>query len=281
MNRAQRAKLAHETLEILERGAYATAGGRAIGLEKEIAACLAQTRYFDEAQAGELVRQIEPSAAGPRRATIEVVNETTLAGISRLSVQGSRRIAALNFASARHPGGGFLGGSLAQEESLATSSALYASLLRAPQFHETHRADPSLLYSHAMVASPDCPVFRHDDGSLMERPETATFITCAAPNAGAIARNQPDALPRIPQVLQARVACVLALAARQSCDALVLGAWGCGVFRNDPRVVAQAFRQHLGADSPWATRFERIVFAVLDSSARQETFSAFQEILAA
>eukprot|EP00662_Eupelagonemidae_sp_cell21_P023208 gene23207-biopygen69798 len=42
---------------------------------------------------------------------------------------------------------------------------------------------------------------------------------------------------------------------------LTLGAWGCGVFGNDPPMVAEAFRRHLAARS---RGFRRVVFAVLD-----------------
>ena len=151
----------------------------------------------------------------------------------------------MNFASAKNPGGGFLNGSQAQEESLARSSAMHASLLRAWEFYERHRVLPSLLYSDAMTLSPNCPIIRDDDGALLEEPRLATFITSPAPNAGAIANNRPQELPLIPDVLRRRSEFVLALAASQGYKCLVLGAWGCGVFRNDPRVVAAAFAEHL------------------------------------
>src|SRR5439155_18521395 len=154
----------------------------------------------------------------------EVANETTLAGIARVLADGAGPVAALNFASAKNPGGGFLGGSQAQEESLARSSALHASLLRAPQFYERHRAAPSPLYSDAMILSPGCPVFRDDGGALLEEPRLVAFVTSAAPNAGAAAANRPEELPLIPGALRRRSEDVLALAASQGYRRLVLGA---------------------------------------------------------
>jgi uncharacterized protein (TIGR02452 family) len=203
---------------------------------------------------------------------------TTLAGFARLLDDGPRPVAVLNFASARNPGGGFLNGSQAQEESLARSSALHASLLRASDFYEQHRASPSLLYSDALILSPGCPVFRDDDGALLAEPREVAFITSAAPNAGAAANRRPDELPAIPDVFRRRSEYVLAVAAAHGYTRLVLGAWGCGVFRNDPAVVAAAFAGHLrGA---WAGRFERVVFSVLDTSASLGTFEAFRSALA-
>jgi uncharacterized protein (TIGR02452 family) len=187
----------------------------------------------------------------------------------------SSSVAALNFASAKNPGGGFLNGSQAQEESLARSSALYSSLLRAREFYERHRASTSLLYSDAMIWSPDCPIFRDDEGTLLDEPQLASFITSPAPNVGATAENRPEELPQIPEVFRRRSEYVLALAAFKGCRRLVLGAWGCGVFRNDPAVVAAAFVGHL-REGAWSSRFERVVFSVFDPSPSSETLTAFQ-----
>jgi len=60
---------------------------------------------------------------------------------------------------------------------------------------------------------------------------------------------------------------------------LVLGAWGCGVFRNDPEVVAAAFLEHL-REGAWSGRFERVVFSVYDSSPSSETLLAFERAMA-
>jgi uncharacterized protein (TIGR02452 family) len=57
---------------------------------------------------------------------------------------------------------------------------------------------------------------------------------------------------------------------------LVLGAWGCGVFRNAPRLVAEVFARWL-AHPRFAGAFERVVFAIYDRSANQQTRRAFEE----
>jgi uncharacterized protein (TIGR02452 family) len=56
---------------------------------------------------------------------------------------------------------------------------------------------------------------------------------------------------------------------------VVLGAWGCGVFRNDPLVVAAAFAGHL-RHGEWRGRFDRVLFSVLDTSQSKETLAAFE-----
>jgi len=275
VNRSARVEVARETVEIVERGAYTSPAGRAVDIAGPVRACRDGTRFFAPEALERLRQEVLARPAEGLSTTFEVANETTLAGIARVLEEGHGPVAALNFASARNPGGGFLGGSQAQEESLARSSALHASLLRAAEFYERHRAAPSLLYSDAMILSPGCPVIRDDDGTLLEEPRLATFITSAAPNAGATATNRPDEVPLIPDVLRRRSEYVLALAASQGYRRLVLGAWGCGVFRNDPRVVADAFMAHL-RQGAWAGRFERVVFSVHDTSPALDTLAAFR-----
>ena len=275
MKRSTRMDLAKQTVEIVERGSFKSAGGRAIDIATTVRACLDATRYFPPEELERLRQDVLAHSPEGLATVYEVVNETTLAGIARLLTETRRPVAALNFASAKNPGGGFLNGSHAQEESLARSSALHASQLRAWEFYERHRESPSLLYSDAMILSPDCPVIRDDDGVLLEEPRLATFITSAAANAGAAADNRPEELPHIPEVFRRRSEYVLALAASQGYKHLVLGAWGCGVFRNNPAVVSAAFLDHL-RHGDWAGRFERVVFSVLDTSPTQATFAAFQ-----
>jgi uncharacterized protein (TIGR02452 family) len=274
MSRPTRAKLAVETVEIVKRGSYTSASGRPIDIAKAVRDCLDTTRFYAPEELEQLRRVVLARPAYGLRTEFEVVNETTLAGIARVLAEGQGPVAALNFASAKNPGGGFLGGSQAQEESLARSSALYASLLRAPEYYQGHRALSSLLYSDAMIVSPACPIIRDDAGMLLEEPQIATFITSAAPNAGAAAKNRPDELDAIPDAFRRRSEYVLALVASRGYKQLVLGAWGCGVFRNDPEVVAGAFASHL-RHGAWSGRFERVVFSVLDTSPSQEIFAAF------
>ena len=149
-------------------------------------------------------------------------------------------------------------GAQAQEESLARSSGLYPSLLQGQPYYHYHRSHRNLLYSDHMIYSPRCPVFRSDDGALLEQPYLVDFITSPAPNAGALRRNTPRLAVKLEAVLRERAAKVLALAIHQRCDMLVLGAWGCGVFRNDPAMVSEVFLELLGPDQPYTNRFRAV-----------------------
>jgi len=278
MSRSHRANLAEQTLRIVEDRGYLNPAGIRVDLGEAIASCLAGTRLYAAEEIARLREEQRRARNTDRVATMNVVNETTLAGLAALWEEGDAPIAVLNFASAKNPGGGFLGGSQAQEESLARSSALYASLIREEAFYRQHRASSSLLYSDAMILSPNCPVFRDDEGALLEMPRIAGFITSAAPNAGAIVTNRPDELALMEETFVDRAEGVLALAAAHGYRRLVLGAWGCGVFRNDPSMVAGVFARHL-MHGGWAKRFDRIRFSVLDSAKDARTFAAFESAL--
>jgi len=111
---------------------------------------------------------------------------------------------------------------------------------------------------------------------LLPAPYPASFLTCAAPNAAEIARESADALSQIRGTLAVRSAMILAVAAHNEVDSLVLGAWGCGVFRNAPGEVAAAFKTHLTGDGRFAGYFDHIVFAVYDRSPARSNLAAFR-----
>jgi uncharacterized protein (TIGR02452 family) len=94
------------------------------------------------------------------------VNGTSLASARTIAARGTTPLV-LNFASAKNPGGGFLNGARAQEESLARSSALYPCL-RKSGMYDHHRASGDCLYTDWMIVSPEVPVYRDDEtGALL------------------------------------------------------------------------------------------------------------------
>jgi uncharacterized protein (TIGR02452 family) len=103
-----------------------------------------------------------------------------------------------------------------------------------------------------------------------------TIITSPAPNAGAIAKNKPRDLPHVEPTFRRRIEQVLSAAVTFDQTALVLGAWGCGVFGNDPAMVARLFGEFLLGNGPFATAFEHVEFAVLDRQG--DTIAPFAEM---
>ncbi|MFB2935645.1 TIGR02452 family protein [Aerosakkonemataceae cyanobacterium BLCC-F154] len=271
-----RKAIAQNTLEILDSGYYQSPDGKRVDIGRELASCIAQTKCYNPEQLEQIQKEVLASDAQFSNTEFAVRNETTLVGAEFMAqTQQFERIGVLNFASARNPGGGFLRGAQAQEESLARSSGLYKSLLKCSEYYDYHRGNRSLLYSDRMIYSPGCPVCKKDDGTLLSTSYIVDFITSPAPNAGEIEKQQPEDKDKITEVLYVRGAKLLSLAAYHECDALVLGAWGCGVFRNDPAIVAQMFADLLLANGQFSGRFKSVLFSVLDTRGERKIFAQF------
>jgi uncharacterized protein (TIGR02452 family) len=152
---------------------------------------------------------------------------------------------------------------------------LYRCQLQQPEYYEINRQQRSLIYTDHLIYSPKVPWFRTQSRQRLDHFFLASIITAPAPNAGQVLRRQPDALPQIEATLRRRAGYVLTVAADQGHRSLLLGAWGCGVFCNDPNRVADAFGQWL--DSPrFGGCFDRVVFGVYDSRKDRKVLKAFQ-----
>ena len=172
-----------------------------------------------------------------------------------------------------------MGGARAQEESLARASGLVRCLEEAPGYYAANRAERSCLYTDHLIYSPGVPVFRDDSGARLARPYLAAFLTSPAPNQGAIERNEPERLAQVRPTLERRARQVLKVAAANGHRALVLGAWGCGAFRCESRMVAEVFRA-LFVEHEVQRAFDVVVFAILGGRPGQSTYSTFREVLA-
>lgn len=291
--------VATENEGIAERGSYRAPGGGLVDLAGPLAAARAGTVSYAPAELDALVSAGGPGP-GPLAGAVEVTAEGSIPAARRLVEAGAGPVGVLNFASARNPGGGYLRGSRAQEEDLCRSALLYTCLVEAPDYYEAHRASRDLRYSHRVIVSPGVPVIRGEGGELLARPYPVTFLTSPAPNAGQLALRAEaaaagtgagaDADPDpegaelngavdangavdVRGVLAERAERVLAAAAQHGIRALVLGAWGCGVFRNDPAQVAEAFE---GALARYGAAFDRVVFAVWDRTPVSPNRAAFE-----
>lgn len=257
--------IAQQTEQIVAAGSYRTSDGREVSLAAAVGAARDGTRMYGPGP-------VEVTVPDRERTVFEVTGESSLEAARRLGGD----VAVLNFASARNPGGGYLNGAQAQEEALCRASALYTCLLRAREFYDHHRAHRDPFYTDRVVHAPGVPVFRDDRGRLLDEPFTAGFLTSAAPNAGVVLRTAHERAADLPAALTARAERVLETAAVHGYRRLVLGAWGCGVFRNDPAQVAGAFRTLLGPGGRFAGAFERVAFGILDRTPGATVRAAFE-----
>jgi uncharacterized protein (TIGR02452 family) len=269
IDRKRAAELGRDTVQILQMGHYQSESGGTVEVKQLIDQAAQNTRSYPPDA------PVAPTQPGHRRTRIEVKNETTLTAARRLA-QAGRHTAALNFASAKNPGGGFLGGARAQEESLARSSGLFACLEGQPMY-EFHRKQSNAMYSDYAIYSPDVPVFRTDEGALLDQPYLCSFITCAAVNAKVVLERAPSRRSQIREVMRQRIARVLSIVALHNVDQLILGAWGCGAFGNDSQEIAQLFKEALQGSA--SGNFEHIVFAITDWSDEKRFIGPFYDQL--
>lgn len=269
MNRSARVTLSEETLKIIAAGVYRNDGNELVSIRDQTDRAIAGTVLFKTEDFPDDLRPTRTDAT----TIFEVTEETTLEAAARVTGHGAAALI-LNFASAKNPGGGFLSGSQAQEESLARSSSLYPCLTAKFEMYEFNRAGSSSLYSHWMIHSPDVPVFRGDDGALLNQPYLVSFITSPAVNAGAVMRNEPENAELIAPTNRERARRLLWLAERYGHRTLILGAWGCGVFGNDAHAIASMFYDLLHAE--FAGSFDHVIMAIYDRTPDRDVLHAFK-----
>jgi uncharacterized protein (TIGR02452 family) len=248
-----RITVAEQTLAAVEAGRYVNAQHQIVEIDRAAASAADGTVLHEPGEPPRVEARATPTV-------IEVTGESTLEALIRLHARPGGHLACLNFASAKNPGGGFLGGAQAQEESLARSSALYPCLLRQPAHYARNRAHGSAHYLDLAIYSPRVPFFRDDDGRWLDRPVLASVVTCAAPNASALRQQGKFDAAAVEVTLRRRAALVLAVALHHRVERFVLGAWGAGVFGNDPAMVADAFGALL--EGPFAGAFAEVAFAI-------------------
>lgn len=280
MNKSARVAIAYETLDILAAGQYVNQQQEVVNISKDLSYTVKNTIHYkpEDFEKVFIARDAQLKHVTTGQCRFEVTDETTFGAAYRLIVKERlKNVCCLNFASAKNPGGGFLGGAQAQEESLARASGLYKTLKQHPEMYETNRAYKSLLYTEHMIYSPLVPVFRNDEDQLLDKHYLVSIITSPAVNKGALMTNEPESLPKIESVMLNRIENILSVAVANQQTTLILGAWGCGVFRNSTADVAAWFAHHLLKNETFKNAFTRIVFAIYDPSEKKKTAEAFKQ----
>ena len=201
---------------------------------------------------------------------IRLVDVDTVSAVFEFASK-EKKTAVLNFASFKHPGGMFLEGSMAQEEALCHESTLYNVLCRFTEFfYKPHeKCLNKALYTDDALYS---------ESIVFEREEKrkADVITIAAPNKTAASFYQKVPEEQVNNVMEKRIEQILHIAQNEKCDTLILGAFGCGVFGNDPEFVANAFHNLLNAK--FKDVFSEVIFAVPTFGKANPNYEAFKKV---
>ena len=230
MTKDERSKLAHKRHEYIETN-YAN----------EIKACVENTIAYDNT--------LQPIQSNNKPIFLMTENDT----VTETFNQNEGKLCVMNFASYTNPGGNYLGGSMAQEEAVCGQSILYEVLSRKEDWYQYNAKHKNRgLYEDRCLYSKDLRFFLNDDTKL------ADVITIPAPNCSVLKYN-PKAFKKSDNtsVLFSRMQLLKNVCEINKVDTLIAGAWGCGVFAQDPLEVARIFKKVFET-----TTIKKIIFAI-------------------
>ncbi len=232
----------------------------------------------------------EVKARFEEKASVVVSAKRTFEAAQSYAGQDGQKVCVLNFASSVNPGGGVVRGASAQEECLCRCSTLYTCLNRPETwagFYTPHRARDNPLYDDDCIYTPDVMVFKSDTSKpqLLEREAWygVNVITCAAPNLRNIPSNAINPCSgekavvtrdQLYAIHTRRLRRILDVAALHENDVVILGAFGCGAFMNDPEIVSRAMNEVV---QEYLNMFRVIEFAVYCPAHNLRNYEVFRK----
>lgn len=263
--RTKNVSIAKETLQVLKQKHYTAPSGNIVDISGSLDAAVKGTVLYKEPLPAKDYPIID--------LTLEVNNELTAQAAVRLAAEGKTHLVALNFASARNPGGGFLAGALAQEEDLCRASGLYVCTKSKPVFYNENILCDDTFYTDNIIYSPNVPFFRDEHNQFLETPFELSIISAPAPNLSSV--KTEGLQHKIKGILRERAIKILQIAFDNGHKNLILGAWGCGAFGNDPEMVANVFMEMLQK----VPVFEHVSFATHDVRQPPVVYETFKQII--
>ncbi len=264
----KRVKILRETMKAAEDGCYFVEE-REVKLPVRYEQIKEVTLYTPE-QVAQLLAQ-DMSGSEPGRITLR--NQDTLEAAFELHQhrkETEKPVLILNFANPHRPGGGIRSKPGTQEEHLCVKTTVLCSLEteEAWPFYQANLDCGTQAQTDTVLLSPNTMVIRNPDLSLREEPFPVAVMTVSAPIAS---RMEESELPYLENILNRRIRGMLRAAAAEGYTRLVLGAWGCGNFGNDPELVARLFHDNLTGN------FKEVTMAVFDNSEDQYRYSCFEK----
>jgi TIGR02452 family protein len=226
------------------------------------------------------------------KARVIVSGKRSLEAAENYAKQG-KQVCVLNFASATNPGGGVVSGSSAQEECICRCTTLYPCLstkMMWDVFYAPHRQTASPLHNDDCIYTPNICVFKSDtnfpEPLLQEKWWSVNILTCAAPNLRERPNNRMNPYAgdtatkitheELEELLTTRIRRIFEIAAANKNEILILGAFGCGAFRNPPEITAKVFNKVM---KDYLCYFDTIEYAVYHTERELANYEAFQKII--
>ena len=265
--REQLKEYAKESLNLIDSGIYKSSDGKSeYDIKSDILSMCRNTKHYIKEYDDLSVDMIDlPN----KEVKIMLSTKDTLEA-ARGQIEKFGSSCALNFASAKNPGGGFENGAKAQEEDLCYCSTLFGSLRQEKSLYDYSRKHlNNSLYSTWTIYTPDVIVYRGRNKEIIA-PVKCSIITSPAPNRNAYKGKNAD----VRNAMMERCEYILQTAIKHGERNLVLGAFGCGVFGNSPMEVATIWYNLLYKKN-YSRYFDVIEFAILGSE-MSENYKAFK-----
>ena len=226
------------------------------------------------------------------KAKIVISGKRSLEAAEEYAKQG-KKVCVLNFASATNPGGGVVNGSSAQEECICRCTTLYPCLNNDDlwtSFYGPHRKAANPLYNNDCIYTPDVCVFKSDINSPEPLPRDewwkVNILTCAAPNLRERPSNPMNprsgykqakvTLTELEALLTSRIKRIFEVAVANENEVLILGAFGCGAFRNPPDIVAKVFYNVM---QDFLGYLDTIEYAIYHTEREVANYESFQKAM--
>lgn len=273
MNREDRILVARETIELSQSGVYFL-NGEPIKISTNRDTKYYSSEYLKNMQSifADVFRNIKNDKAG----SVSVKNESTVKTIFDIG-DNDKKIGVLNFASAYNIGGGFESGAMAQEEALAYCSNLayiQSEEKEGLQYYKENKKLNYPIYTDGMLTG-TVTFFRDENFNFVKRPIKSLVITAPAVNVSAL-RNKGDLNVSVPDIMYNRMKYILELFVLNKCTDIILGAFGCGVFGNNPYDIAEIWKKLLYRTG-FIKCFNSVIFSVLDNSKEKVNINSFKE----
>lgn len=279
MKREDYKKIANETIRICKEKKYLMDNKKIILEEMKMMETIAYSPKELERKLGETIHTIqsvtkENPSRKEHRITVEEMD--TLVAATKFLEIGECPVV-LNFANPYVPGGKFLEGTIAQEESICQRTTLYASLTSntAKNMYEYNQIASSPLYTDYMLYSPNVYLIRDEAYELIPPRNVFSVITAAAVSITHAAMNEPQY--NIDQAMLERIRKILTIAILHKKRTIILGAWGCGAYGNSPDSVSRYFEQVLIREG-FLNFFDHVMFAIKDTTKDKKNLRTFQNV---
>lgn len=242
-------KIAKENIEIYDNGYYVNGMGNSIDITNDLKYCIDNTILIEN--------NVQLLKNNNSKYKIEITAETAFDAGQRLLEKG--KVCILNFASGIEVGGGYLRGARAQEENLCRLSCLYNCLKPNEKFYKNNKKTYPIC-SDDILLHPDVIFIRNEYFAFLDYPIKLSVLTCPAPNLSSPNLTK-ELLNKVPEIIIKRVYKILSVMSNYGYKNIVLGAWGCGAFKNDPGFISNVFKFILKNNN---FNFDNIVFPIPD-----------------